>query len=310
MPRVVAYEDAKAHRFSRRNGKAYRTPFFESSADTPDLPVAQLSEGSAGRVIHTHFHRNDQWQVIVGGKGAFGRHKVAPYAIHFTRAYTPYGPTVADSETGIASLTLFARYEVDAYYLPESLETLNQVPNRRPYQLTRQIALPSQRGRRIESGTVLLEEVPGVRDDEGLGAYALTMAPNTRTTAPDPATGDGQFLIVVTGGLWHENRMLQALTIVFTKPTEAAFSVHAGDDGLEAIIVNYPRRTFAAAVDEESAVSGHRRWQCKLCAFAYDEASGLPEEGIAAGTPWAEVPDDWTCPDCAAAKSEFDRVDE
>ena len=36
------------------------------------------------------------------------------------------------------------------------------------------------------------------------------------------------------------------------------------------------------------------------------EEEGCPEEGIAAGTKWEDVPDDWVCPDCGAAKSDFE----
>jgi len=43
-----------------------------------------------------------------------------------------------------------------------------------------------------------------------------------------------------------------------------------------------------------------------LCAFTYDEARGMPEEGIAPGTRWEDVPADWSCPDCSASKADFD----
>ena len=49
-----------------------------------------------------------------------------------------------------------------------------------------------------------------------------------------------------------------------------------------------------------------KRWICRSCGFVYDEALGLPEEGIAPGTPWADVPDDWFCPQCGAEKSSFE----
>jgi rubredoxin len=51
-----------------------------------------------------------------------------------------------------------------------------------------------------------------------------------------------------------------------------------------------------------------KKWQCVLCGFIYDEAAGLPEEGIAPGTPWEAVPEDWTCPHCSATKVDFDMV--
>ncbi len=40
------------------------------------------------------------------------------------------------------------------------------------------------------------------------------------------------------------------------------------------------------------------RYECPTCAYAYDEAVGDAREGFEAGTPWADVPDDWCCPDC------------
>lgn len=49
-----------------------------------------------------------------------------------------------------------------------------------------------------------------------------------------------------------------------------------------------------------------RIWVCRICGFVYSETDGLPDEGIAPGTPWESVPDDWVCPDCGVAKSDFD----
>lgn len=52
-----------------------------------------------------------------------------------------------------------------------------------------------------------------------------------------------------------------------------------------------------------------RKWRCLICDFVYDEAQGLPEEGIAPGTRWDDVPETWSCPDCGAAKSDFQMVE-
>ena len=48
---------------------------------------------------------------------------------------------------------------------------------------------------------------------------------------------------------------------------------------------------------------------CIVCGFIYDEAAGRPEYNIAAGTRWADVPADWTCPDCGVAKADFEMVE-
>ncbi len=52
-----------------------------------------------------------------------------------------------------------------------------------------------------------------------------------------------------------------------------------------------------------------KKWMCILCAFVYDEALGMPDEGVAPGTCWEDVPDTWTCPDCSATKADFEMVE-
>ena len=51
-----------------------------------------------------------------------------------------------------------------------------------------------------------------------------------------------------------------------------------------------------------------KTWMCIVCGCIYDEAAGLPEEGIAPGTVWADVPAHWACPDCGVAKADFEAV--
>jgi len=43
-----------------------------------------------------------------------------------------------------------------------------------------------------------------------------------------------------------------------------------------------------------------KTWMCLICGWLYDEAEGAPDHGIAPGTPWEQVPMNWTCPECGA----------
>ena len=47
------------------------------------------------------------------------------------------------------------------------------------------------------------------------------------------------------------------------------------------------------------------KYVCNLCGYVYDEAAGDPDNGIAPGTKWEDVPADWVCPLCGAGKEEF-----
>lgn len=49
-----------------------------------------------------------------------------------------------------------------------------------------------------------------------------------------------------------------------------------------------------------------KQYVCTVCGFIYDEADGLPDDGIAPGTLWTDLPEEWVCPLCGAAKSEFE----
>ncbi|TJY64718.1 rubredoxin [Sinimarinibacterium sp. CAU 1509] len=48
-----------------------------------------------------------------------------------------------------------------------------------------------------------------------------------------------------------------------------------------------------------------KKWQCRFCSHIYDEAEGMPEQGIKPGTPLAQLPDDWICPECGATKEDY-----
>jgi len=52
-----------------------------------------------------------------------------------------------------------------------------------------------------------------------------------------------------------------------------------------------------------------KAWMCLVCGFVYYEELGSPEDGLAPGTRWEEIPDDWQCPECGAAKQDFVMVE-
>lgn len=52
------------------------------------------------------------------------------------------------------------------------------------------------------------------------------------------------------------------------------------------------------------------KYYCKPCGYVYDPAKGVPEKGIKPGIPFAELPDDWTCPKCGSSKWMFEKVEE
>lgn len=52
-----------------------------------------------------------------------------------------------------------------------------------------------------------------------------------------------------------------------------------------------------------------QKYVCTICGYIYDPSLGDPENGVAAGTKWEDVPEDWVCPECGAPKDSFDPCD-
>ncbi len=48
-----------------------------------------------------------------------------------------------------------------------------------------------------------------------------------------------------------------------------------------------------------------KKYVCEVCGWVYDEAVGDPDNGIAAGTAFEELPDDFVCPLCGVGKDNF-----
>jgi rubredoxin len=48
-----------------------------------------------------------------------------------------------------------------------------------------------------------------------------------------------------------------------------------------------------------------KKYVCNVCGYVYDPAEGDPDNGVAAGTAWEDVPEEWVCPLCSAPKEDF-----
>lgn len=53
-----------------------------------------------------------------------------------------------------------------------------------------------------------------------------------------------------------------------------------------------------------------KKYRCKVCGWIYDEAKGEPDNGIAPGTRFEDLPAEFICPLCGAPKEEFEVVED
>ena len=114
MPVTACADDARpSRRRANSNGADFwltsyigANRYAASAGDPPApgsiYPMAFLVEQDAGAVVGAHYHQADQFQVVVGGTGRLGRHDVAPGAIHYAGAWSPYArwpPAPTDCST-------------------------------------------------------------------------------------------------------------------------------------------------------------------------------------------------------------------
>ena len=196
-------------------------------------PMAFLVEQPAGSVVASHFHEANQFQLVVAGSGSLGTHALQPIAVHYSNAFSAYGPITAGEE-GLQYLTLRNGYDRGARYLPAARDALRGV--RRRFRQAMADAGPPG-GAAAATTEALLAETP-----DGLGAWRHRLPPGAALRGPDPAGGDGQFWVVTAGALRAaDGAMLPALSCAFVGPEEPPFAVTAGEGGLEVVVMQYPR---------------------------------------------------------------------
>ena len=102
---------------------------------------------------------------------------------------------------------------------------------------------------------------------------------------------------------------LQAHLAVSNAGTAPPLVVSLDDSKSMHAVASEDASVLPATAQAAQARDEFKQWVCVICGWIYDEAAGLPEEGIAAGTRWADVPADWRCPLCDVGKEDFALVE-
>jgi hypothetical protein len=225
-------------------GGIWRTHFLKPTPGTR-APQAFLIEYAAGRVLRTHFHDVDEFQLVVAGSGTLGRHALAPMSVHFARAFTGYGPIVAGPQ-GLSFLTLRAqRDSAGPQLLPDKREALLQVPGRLPWQACdqAQLAYPTESG--TEEVTVTaLAQLTGL---SGLGADAVHVPEGVPYRVAPAAVGDGCYAVLVEGSLHAGARRVNAPALAFIAPGGECLPLLGGAQGAHLLVFAFPHAGRSAA---------------------------------------------------------------
>ena len=207
-----------------------------NEANDNGLPQGFLVHQPPNAITPAHFHEPNQFQVFVEGSGRMGAAPAKPLTVQYANGHTPYGPIVASDE-GVSYFTLRQRWDPGAKYLPEKRDLLRKGNQRT--RLKGGISVGEDAERRARAS--VFEEVIIPREADGLAAWMWRLGPGGSTVLPSPADTGGQYLIVASGTLLDAGRELDRLSTVLLSADEGAYAVHAGEDGLDLLVLQFPR---------------------------------------------------------------------
>jgi hypothetical protein len=215
----------------------FKGEWLEAGQDPTLSPTMFLVEQGPHSKLAPHFHRENEFQLVVQGDGTFGSHRVAAVTVHYAGAYTGYGPVIA-GEQGLSYFTIRAVFEQGAVMLPEGRDQMIRGPKRQLHSTPFAVEDPSALAQRqaMQTDDVIPEQ------PDRVAARRLLLPPDGRAHALDTAGSSGQFSIVLAGSLVHGATVLTRWESLFSSPDEAPLPLRAGPGGADVLSLRLARK--------------------------------------------------------------------
>ena len=232
MPLIGTRADALANRRQAPGYPTFRSDFLSEEAPRGTRRGnGKLVEQEPGTTLHAHFHYVNQFQVVVGGSGAIGRHQVRPLTVQFAGAYTTYGPLRAGPD-GLDYLVLRDAINPGLRLMPEEVAAMDRSVKRRYFMSDPILPTPSA----ASAG----ETVVHAPEPDGLAASVLYLAPGSSYRASRPELGGGQFHVIASGTAACGGALYEPLCCIFSPNEEAPLELAAGPDGATVVFLQFP----------------------------------------------------------------------
>jgi hypothetical protein len=177
--------------------------------------------------IKPHFHGVDQFQLVVRGRGTLGKEAVQPGCFHYADAWQPYGPITAGRD-GLAYLTIRARHDSGAHYMPGGGRHREGKPRRPHFVEPVDVSVP-------ESRTLV-----GPFEDGLKACREKIDADGTASFATDEHS-DGQIGVVLGGDVVYDHTNYPQWSCFWLPPGERC-DVSAGANGADVLALQFPLR--------------------------------------------------------------------
>ena len=218
------------------------TVFFgpRSSTTAAPGPQATMSELQAHETVTPHFHGVSMFQLFIAGSGTIGNRgqEIKPLCIQYKDHHTAYGPLVAGAQ-GLAFVALRMYTGNSApVYLDKPGYRDKLLPSKRRNLFVDPVHFSIEPVMKSRSETVCetLLEV-----DDGLKAQIVRLGAGMSMPGPDPSVAGGYYVFVGNGSLVHGAEDLPVWSMVVVQNTEDQFNILAGENGLEALVLQFPK---------------------------------------------------------------------
>lgn len=114
----------------------------------------------------------------------------------------------------------------------------------------------------------------------------------------------GRLMKDILSGLKNNTILDEELTLKSALKPEQEITMDQLADAIAASVLP----EFQTKSNNEKEISAMKKYVCQVCGYVYDEAEGDPEHGIAPGTKWEDLPDDYECPLCFVGKDQFEEA--
>jgi hypothetical protein len=206
--------------------------WMHGGQDAERAPTVFLVEQPPDYSVPPHFHRQNEFQVVVQGAGSMGRHPIRPITVHYAGAYTGYGPRASGAD-GLFYFPLRPAFDAGPLYVDGNRDQLLRGPKRQLHSTPYAPLAPDGLAQIL--GLETFELIPEQADGIFCRRYLIPAGAEART--PSPADGGGQFVMVITGSIRLDDTELTRWETLHVAPEEPSIAIRAGAQGAEVLLM-------------------------------------------------------------------------
>jgi len=211
----------------------YKGEWMEAGEDPWLSPTVFLAEQPPHYSLQTHFHRQNQFQLVVEGSATLGRDALGPVTVHYAGAYTGYGPLVAGAE-GIKYFTIRPVFDTGLIAATEAREKMIRGPKRHT-----QVTLGEPWSEQALSSLREPEDRFAIPADRGLAVRHVRVPPNATVSLDHVEQSTSLFAFVLAGSGHVADQTLIRWESVFATADEL-LQLQAGPKGAEIVVLHVP----------------------------------------------------------------------